>query len=463
VITVTDIPTGETLTCAQPSITLTASGADSYAWNNGSNNAEITVTNPGTYTVTGTANGCSNIQTLTIGVDKTPPVAVITKNPNTDMLTCTVSTIRLTATGGKTYDWNDGLSSNNYIDVTTKGEYSITVTADNGCTDKKSVTIGEDEGKPVISITTNPGTTTLTCTTPVITLTASGGKTYLWSTGSTETSITVTEAGNYSVDGTADDGNGCTGTGKITITADKDSPKVAVNGAKICEGDNATLTATGAKEYTWTPSQGLNSATGAIVTANPETSTTYTVEGTAENGCKTKATAFVYVEAPLILTLDAPESVELGNEITIRVESQGPAHGAYEWFINDEPYRTISESYITLEPAAGKQHFRVETRTTDLNCFALSESYLVNVSENIPNIITPYNPDSPNCCFMMAKGNRPGYHVEIYNRDMQKVFEGDNGWNGTYRGSLAEPGTYFYRIFKKDGKIEKGTLEVVKF
>ena len=38
VITVNENPTGKTLTCAQPSITLTASGGDSYAWNNGMGN-----------------------------------------------------------------------------------------------------------------------------------------------------------------------------------------------------------------------------------------------------------------------------------------------------------------------------------------------------------------------------------------------------------------------------------------
>jgi gliding motility-associated-like protein len=56
-----------------------------------------------------------------------------------------------------------------------------------------------------------------------------------------------------------------------------------------------------------------------------------------------------------------------------------------------------------------------------------------------------------------------GYGVEIYNRYMQKVFEGSDGWNGTYRGAPADPGTYYYRLFKKSGKVEKGTLEVVKF
>jgi len=63
----------------------------------------------------------------------------------------------------------------------------------------------------------------------------------------------------------------------------------------------------------------------------------------------------------------------------------------------------------------------------------------------------------------MSNGVRSGYSLEIYNRYSQKVFEGNNGWDGTYRGAPADPGTYFYRLFKKDGQVVKGTLEVVKF
>jgi hypothetical protein len=46
---------------------------------------------------------------------------------------------------------------------------------------------------------------------------------------------------------------------------------------------------------------------------------------------------------------------------------------------------------------------------------------------------------------------------------MQKVYEGGDGWDGTYRGALVDPGTYFYRVFKKSGQVEKGMVEVARF
>jgi gliding motility-associated-like protein len=64
---------------------------------------------------------------------------------------------------------------------------------------------------------------------------------------------------------------------------------------------------------------------------------------------------------------------------------------------------------------------------------------------------------------MTPNEKRPGYKVEIYNRYQQKVFEGDNGWDGTYRGKLADPGTYYFRLFMKDGRVLKGPIEVAKF
>lgn len=53
----------------------------------------------------------------------------------------------------------------------------------------------------------------------------------------------------------------------------------------ICSGDSVTLTASGASSYTWTPTTGLSPTTGAVVTASPTSTVTYTVTGTDANGC----------------------------------------------------------------------------------------------------------------------------------------------------------------------------------
>ena len=443
-------PPTTVLTCTTPSISLTATGGVDYAWSTGATGATINVTSAGTYTVTVTAtNGCTATQSIAITEDKTKPTVVI--NRMVTELTCTTTSISLTAAGGETYTWSHG-ATGALASITEHGAYTVTVTAANGCTNTGNITITSNITAPIVNITSS--TTVLTCAAPSIALTATGGDTYVWDNGHSGAGITVATVGNYTV--TAKAANGCTGTASITITSEQSLPDVSVNDSEICLGDKATLTASGADTYTWTPATDLNATTGASVIASPTTTTTYTVEGiVTATGCKNTTTATVYVETPLILTLDAPASIELGNRLTITVNATGPDHGNYEWFINNGAYKTTGENYITLEPAAGRQLFRVDTRT-DLNCPASSEIF-VDVTESVPNVINPYDPNGRNCCFMR------GYSVEIYNRYMQKVFEGNDGWDGTYRGALADPGTYFYRLFKKSGQVEKGTLEIVKF
>ena len=43
------------------------------------------------------------------------------------------------------------------------------------------------------------------------------------------------------------------------------------------------------------------------------------------------------------------------------------------------------------------------------------------------------------------------------------VFEGDNGWYGQKGKSdeFVDPGVYFYKVVMKNGRVEKGSVEVV--
>ena len=72
-------------------------------------------------------------------------------------------------------------------------------------------------------------------------------------------------------------------TGTATVNA---LPTVSVSPASpsIIPSGSVSLTASGASTYSWSPSTGLSATTGATVTANPGSSTTYTVTGTDGNG-----------------------------------------------------------------------------------------------------------------------------------------------------------------------------------
>ncbi|MCB0519222.1 MAG: hypothetical protein KDD27_09795, partial [Saprospiraceae bacterium] len=178
--------------------------------------AATSITTPGTYTVTVTgANGCTATSQLVITQDITPPTAGITNNTGTTVLTCTTTQIDLTATGGTSYLWSNS-DATAATSITTPGTYTVTVTGANGCTATSQLVITQDITPPTAGITNNTGTTALTCIQTSISLTATGGVSYLWSTTETTANISVTTAGTYTV--TVTGANGCTATAQEIIT-----------------------------------------------------------------------------------------------------------------------------------------------------------------------------------------------------------------------------------------------------
>jgi hypothetical protein len=86
----------------------------------------------------------------------------------------------------------------------------------------------------------------------------------------------------------------CTNSGLTYTTAElavtvNALPTVSVtpSSASFCSpgGTAVSLTASGASTYSWSPATGLSATTGANVSANPTSSTTYIVTGTDANGC----------------------------------------------------------------------------------------------------------------------------------------------------------------------------------
>lgn len=121
------------------------------------------------------------------------------------------------------------------------------------------------------------------------------GYTYKWSDGQTGATIDVcpgTSTKTYTVVLTDKANKTATDSAKVNVVA---APNVSVNPATICEGASASLTATGASSYTWSPATGLSATTGPTVTAKPTSTTTYTVIGSVAGGCADTTTVVVTV------------------------------------------------------------------------------------------------------------------------------------------------------------------------
>jgi len=130
---------------------------------------------------------------------------------------------------------------------------------------------------------------------------------YLWSTGATTPTITVNEAGEYSVDVTAT--NGCELKALKEITA-LPAPVITVSATPelINEGESAQLSASGLLTYSWQPAESLSTPDQAEPVATPLVSTTYTVSGSDGNGCEGIATIEVKVKGESIVSKLKPSN-----------------------------------------------------------------------------------------------------------------------------------------------------------
>jgi gliding motility-associated-like protein len=82
------------------------------------------------------------------------------------------------------------------------------------------------------------------------------------------------------------DVNGCSDVISTLVNVNP-NPIVSLSpsSADICNGASVNITAFGADNYTWHPVLGLNTSSGNSVSANPNTSITYSVDGTDNNNC----------------------------------------------------------------------------------------------------------------------------------------------------------------------------------
>lgn len=155
------------------------------------------------------------------------------------------------------------------------------------------------------------------------------------------------------------------------------------------------------------------------------------------------------------------EKVQMGEEVELKSKYLIHADGERTWKMispEKEELETNEDSKFNWQlDEPGRYKFRVDLDNG--NCGVRKSNVIdIDVADYVivPNAITPYNGNPKNDKFM------EGYDVKIFNRYQETVYEGKDGWDATYRGELATPGTYFYILTKKDGRVLKGTVEVYR-
>ena len=197
--------TGVSGVCPGGSGTLQVAGASTYTWSSININSGFISVSPTvatTYTVSGTsALGCVNSGVITVSIHPLPNLSYTISSP----AICIGNSVTIGGVGAATYVWFGGAVNNTPFAPTSNTTYTLVGTDANGCTKQTTASVVVN---PLPTVTITPVLYKF-CQGETNTITAGGANNYLWSTGSTSQSITITPilTIGYTVTGT--DVNGC--------------------------------------------------------------------------------------------------------------------------------------------------------------------------------------------------------------------------------------------------------------
>ncbi|MGV3504588.1 MAG: T9SS type A sorting domain-containing protein [Adhaeribacter sp.] len=167
---------------------------------------------------------------------------------------------------------------------------------------------------------------TILCAGQQVVLTAEAGAAYLWSTGEKTRSISVSEAGAYSVLVTS--AGGCSAASEeIYVEVAEAGQAQAGPDAAICAGGSTKLTATGGVSYSWYPATGLSDFRLANPVASPEETTVYTVTVTHAGGCISTDQVTVRVNPKPVVSLEGLPKNACVQDTLISLPASWPAAG----------------------------------------------------------------------------------------------------------------------------------------
>jgi len=276
--------------CLGTSTNLSATaGGTNYLWNTGATTSSITV-NPiaaTTYSLSETFGLCILSASNTVDVN---PLPVISTSGNASI--CGGNVTILSASGGSKYLWSDG-STKNSITVTplSSTSYTVIVTSTFGCSDSSSIKITL---LPIIALTNSQ----TICSGSSSQLSASGGNSYSWNTGSTNNIITVSPTSTTGYTVTVSDNNNCSNVASALVTVNTIPSVTVCCNTTVVYGQSVTLAVSSGTNTSanWMPNADLSCTACFNPTVNSKTSAWYYVTVTDTNGCQKMDSVWIYIK-----------------------------------------------------------------------------------------------------------------------------------------------------------------------
>lgn len=241
----------DSILCVGNSLTLNAgSGFTSYLWSTGGTSASLVVSTGGTYWVT-VGNMCG---TFTDSVDiNYYPANSLSLGPDVSICSGSNTTLTVTATGFTNYLWSTGATTSSIV-TGTAGTYWVS--SSNVCGTGSDTLVISTVNLPV----TDLGSDSILCVGNTVTLDAGAGYGYLWSTGGTNQTISVSTGGTYWTTVS----NACGSyTDSININYYPVNSLSLGNDTMICSGDSVLLSVlySGFTNFVWNTGASTTSIT----------------------------------------------------------------------------------------------------------------------------------------------------------------------------------------------------------
>lgn len=422
-------------------------------WSTGDSTLTITVTEPGTYTVT-ILDSCGNTAdaSLTLGE------AIFTLAPAIapdDTRLCEFGEFELFVNANipiAQYEWSTGETSESIL-VSSAGVYSVTVTDICGNVEVATFEFEDDDFVIDLEVGINRDFSRL-CEFMELRLWATSNNqvaSYQWSTGDTTQRIDITMAGVYSV--TITDICGNQETAEVTISPaevdfsfdvsiDVNTDFINTQCALVLSAvvNNNAYTET---DYMWSNGSGNTS----INILDPGV---YSVSVT--NDCGQVEVGEITIDASLFDGQDLAVSIQTtgGCPDTLSALVTPSLPVTYEWSTGETVDSIIIDeggTYLLTVRNACDEEFMASYSTSD-NLMFPNIFFPNSQNHNINREFKPYL-----SCPDFFTGE--GYRLEVYNRFGNRVFESDNvdnGWRGDHNNTPAASGVYmFFATWSIDG------------
>jgi PKD repeat protein len=384
----------------------------SYLWSTGATTRTLAVSTAGVYSLTVTnAGGC--IATDTFRVVSVNPTTV---SLGADQATCTSAPLTLDAGNtGATYLWSTGATTQT-IQAKFAGNYSVIVNTVTGCTLYDTIVI-TNLPAPAVSIGSDfelcPGSTSVLDA-------GNAGSTFLWSTGATTQTLTISSAGTYIV--TVRGANGCQTNDTIVVTP-KTAPVVSLGADQnICTSDTVTLDAGNAgATYLW--STGATTQTIRVSLAN-----TYSVAVTNVGGCTTND-AVVITNKAVPVSSFTTQVVDTTKGQQVKFTAVAAAGTSYAWNFGDPTSASNTSSLSTpthLFSAPGNYTVTLTVTNVATGCksvtqTAVSVTGLANDFAKAFKLVAAPNPFAGNTKINYELPSNANVTLEVYDMIGRKV------------------------------------------